>query len=29
MARAGGGDKPEALESALESLGPWVRERLA
>jgi alanyl-tRNA synthetase len=28
MARAGGGDKPEALESALASVKAWVAERI-
>ncbi len=28
MARAGGGDKPEALESALASVEAWVAERI-
>jgi alanyl-tRNA synthetase len=29
MARAGGGDRPEALDEALSSVSDWVRDRLA
>ena len=28
MARAGGGDKPDALDEALSGVRPWVAERL-
>ena len=29
MARAGGGDRPEQLATALESVADWVRQRTA